>query len=490
MKKITLLLLLFAGLNGWFPRSSSAQEILTLEKALEIAYRNSPSLRTSKISLEQSEANLIQRKAGLKSQFAMSLSPFSYNRNSQYDEYNSTWFTSRTMNAGGNFSITQPIKWTDGTVTLTESFNWQDASNQSSGGSNTSFSNRLTLSLSQPIFTYNRTKIELQKLEYTLENSKLSYAMSQLAVERSVTQSFYGLYQSYKQWTNAQEEYQREKETYELTKAKVENGIMPKSELFQAELNLAKSESSLYDQETSYENTKDNFKKVLGIPLDEDIAVLPNTAVDSVHIDLNQAIKYALEQRIELKQKEISIAEGLFSLIEAKATNEFKGSISAEAGLFSNDSKFKNAFQRPEDNQNIRINLTIPIYDWGVRKASIKNAELANESQEIDFEEDKKGIIIDIRQILRNLPKLYYQITLAKQNVKNAEMTYDIYYEKYLNGNLSGMELKQYQSQLSSAKQAVTDAIIAYKLELLNLKIQTLWDFQTNKSYLPVNLLK
>lgn len=138
MKKITLLLLLFAGLNGWFPRSSSAQEILTLEKALEIAYRNSPSLRTSKISLEQSEANLIQRKAGLKSQFAMSLSPFSYNRNSQYDEYNSTWFTSRTMNAGGNFSITQPIKWTDGTVTLTESFNWQDASNQSSGGSNTS----------------------------------------------------------------------------------------------------------------------------------------------------------------------------------------------------------------------------------------------------------------------------------------------------------------------------------------------------------------
>ena len=29
-----------------------------------------------------------------------------------------------------------------------------------------------------------------------------------------------------------------------------------------------------------------------------------------------------------------------------------------------------------------------------------------------------------------------------------------------------------------------------YKIELLNLKIQTLWDFQTNTSYLPVDLLK
>lgn len=52
------------------------------------------------------------------------------------------------------------------------------------------------------------------------------------------------------------------------------------------------------------------------------------------------------------------------------------------------------------------------------------------------------------------------------------------------------MELQQYQSQLTTAKQDYTNAIISYKLELLNLKIQTLWDFESNQSYLPVNLLK
>ena len=52
------------------------------------------------------------------------------------------------------------------------------------------------------------------------------------------------------------------------------------------------------------------------------------------------------------------------------------------------------------------------------------------------------------------------------------------------------MELKNQQTQLTDAKNALTDAIISYKLRLLDLKIQTLWDFKTNTSYLPVDLLK
>lgn len=55
---------------------------------------------------------------------------------------------------------------------------------------------------------------------------------------------------------------------------------------------------------------------------------------------------------------------------------------------------------------------------------------------------------------------------------------------------MSGMDLQQYQSQLTQAKQDYTNALIQYKLELLNLKVQSLWDFEANKSYLPVDLLK
>lgn len=50
------------------------------------------------------------------------------------------------------------------------------------------------------------------------------------------------------------------------------------------------------------------------------------------------------------------------------------------------------------------------------------------------------------------------------------ERTYEINLEKYRNGNLTGMDLQQFQNQLTTAKQDYTSAIISYKIELLNLK--------------------
>lgn len=327
-------------------------------------------------------------------------------------------------------------------------------------------------------------------MEFNLEKAKIEYALARLNIEQSVTSAFYGVYQAYKSLVTAREEFQSQKENYELIKNKVDQGLIAQEELFQAEVNLATSENSLSDTETSYENTKDQFKQTLGLPLDLDISILPDIRIDSVHVDPNLAVKYALDQRLEIRQQQISVEEGLFNLTEAKDYNKFKGNISATVGLMGQGSKFKGAFSKPDDNETIGITLSIPLWDWGARKANIRSAELANESTEISNEEEKKSIILTVRQLCRELPKLIRQIEIAQQTVKNAERTYEINVEKYRSGSLSGMDLKNQQTQLTNAKNALTAAIISYKLKLLDLKIQTLWDFQTNTSYLPVDLLK
>mgnify|MGYP000067277212 FL=1 len=490
MKKITSISLIISGFLMLCSGSTFAQEILTLEKALEIAYQQSPSIIQSKMSLEQSELALIQQKASLKSQFSLNLSPFQYTRSTSFDNYNTQWYTRKSMSSGLDFRISQPIKWTDGTLTLSNSFNWQDDDNQSFGAKSTSFSNNLSLNLEQPIFTYNKTKMQLKRLEFNLEKAKIQYALSQLNIEKNVTSAFYGVYQAYKRLVTAREAFQSQKENYELIKNKVEQGLIAQEELFQAEVTLATNENSLADTEMSYENTKDQFKQTLGLPLDIDISILPNIQIDPVQVDVNQAVKYALDQRMEIRQQQIAIEEGIFSLIEAKDNNKFKGSISARVGLMGQGDKFNGAFSKPDDNETIGVTLTVPLWDWGARKANIRSSELSNENTEISNAEERKSIMLDVRQLCRELPKLLRQIDIARQTVSNAERTYDINVEKYRNGALTGMELKNQQTQLTDAKNALTDAIISYKLRLLDLKIQTLWDFQNNKSYLPVDLLK
>lgn len=270
----------------------------------------------------------------------------------------------------------------------------------------------------------------------------------------------------------------------------MEAGLVAREELFQAEVNLATSESSVYTAEINYENAKDNFKLLLGVSLDEDIAVLPNTEVESITVNTEEAVKHGLDQRMELRQKQITLERDVFSIIRAKAENEFKGNISARVGLNALGDKVGNMYDNPTDNEQIGVSLTIPIFDWGAKKARVQSSKLAMESDEVDMSEQKKEITINIRQICRNLPTLINQINIKKKSIENAERTYEINLEKYRNGNLTGMELQQYQTQLTSAKQEYTNAIISYKLELLNLKVQTLWDYTTNKSYLPLEAKK
>lgn len=93
MKKIASISLIISGILMLCSGSTFAQEFLTLEKALEIAYQQSPSIIQSKMSLEQSELALIQQKASLKSQFSLNLNPFQYTRSTSFDEYNTQWYT-------------------------------------------------------------------------------------------------------------------------------------------------------------------------------------------------------------------------------------------------------------------------------------------------------------------------------------------------------------------------------------------------------------
>lgn len=467
-----------------------AQQVLTLDKALSIAFQNSPALIQSKLSLQQNELNLQAQQASLKSQFSLDVSPFNYSRSSQYDSYNSKWFDSKTMSSSASLGIVQPIKWTDGTVSLVNDVSWQDASNRSSGGKSTAFNHNISLRIEQPIFTYNRTKMQLKELELSLENARLSYAMQQLNIEKNVTDNFYSVYQRFKDLSIARDEYANQKQNYDIIKNKVEAGLVAREELFQAEVNLATSESSVYTAEINYENAKDNFKLLLGVSLDEDIAVLPNTEVESITVNTEEAVKHGLDQRMELRQKQITLERDVFSIIRAKAENEFKGNISARVGLNALGDKVGNMYDNPTDNEQIGVSLTIPIFDWGAKKARVQSSKLAMESDEVDMSEQKKEITINIRQICRNLPTLINQINIKKKSIENAERTYEINLEKYRNGNLTGMELQQYQTQLTSAKQEYTNAIISYKLELLNLKVQTLWDYTTNKSYLPLEAKK
>ena len=84
------MLVLFLSIFTGFTYQSFAQE-LTLEKALEIAFKNSPAIQSAAYSLDISQHNLSAQQAGLKSQFSLTLTPFQYSNAKVFNELTSKY---------------------------------------------------------------------------------------------------------------------------------------------------------------------------------------------------------------------------------------------------------------------------------------------------------------------------------------------------------------------------------------------------------------
>ena len=484
MKKIILTAAVCLG--GYV--SSQGQVSLTIEKAMDIAEEHSPSLRRSHMNLERYQQNLVAQRASLKSKFSLNLNPVDYSKSRSFDNRLSQWYTNERFSATGTFQVDQPILWTDGVLSLINRFGWQDNNSNIDGTktSNKAFSNDLYLQLSQPIFTYNKRKMELQQIEYDYENANISYALQRLSTDKDITQQFYSVYMAQSNLEISREELVNAQQSYDIIKNKVEADLAAKDELFQAELNLATARSSVDESQVNLENAKDKLKQTLGMRLDEDILVFAEVEIKPIQVNLDQAISHGLGSRLELRQREIESKELEFDMIKTKALNEFKGDVSISFGLIGDNSHLNKVYNNPTQNPRVSISFAVPIFDWGEKKARIKAQKMAQRINELEFQEDKVDIELNIRQVWRNLENLRTQIKIAEQNVQNAQLTYDLNQTRYREGDITGMEMSQFQTQLSNKKITYTQALINYRIELLNLKILSLYDFDKNIPLVPM----
>ena len=469
-----------------------AQTIITLEQALEMAGKGSPSLQSSLFNLERTTESLNAQRAALKSQFSLNVNPMEYSNSRRFDARTSQWFTNESFTTSGTFRVSQPILYTDGKISLSNQFGWQSNTSIVQGvtNENKAYFNNLNLSLTQPLFTYNRTKLQIKNLELDNENAMLNYAMQRLTLEKNVSQYFYNVYMAQMNLTITEEELANTEKSYEIIKNKVDAGLAAKEQLYQSEVNFESAKSGVQSRRVALENSKDQFKQYIGMDIFTEIAVMTDVVVTPIEIDGKKALDHGLASRMELRQRAISVETSQFDMLAVKATNEFRGDMTLSVGLSGDNPTLGNVFDTPTKSPRVSLGFNVPLFDWGERKARIRAQEAVINSQKLSLSNQETQIKMDIRQVVRNLSNLKNQIGIALQNQKNSQLTYDINLERYKNGDLTSMDLNLFQVQLSDKKMAYAQSLINYKIELLNLKIQSLFDFSTNEAVVPEKFVK
>ena len=484
--KYAWLIIILAGA----PLLTYAQEKLTIEEALNIAEENNPAMKTQRLNFERAKFQLEAQRLSLRSRFSLDLNPVTYEKRRSFDNRVSEWYTNESFATQGIFRVVQPILPTDGTITLTNTFGWQDNYSLNVQGvsvANQAFTNNLSIRLDQPVFTHNRTKMALKEIELQYENSRINYALQRLRTEQSITQQFYAVYMAKNQLEVNRDELRNAKENFDLIKDKVEADMSAKEELYQAELNYMTAQSTLENQMVTLENAKDALKQTLGMSLNEDIDVLAEIVVNPIVIDLSQAITHGLESRMELRQREITMEEADLEMITVKSRNEFSGNIGLSLGLAGDNRDFNNIYENPTTSPRIMLSFSVPIFDWGANKKRVNAQKAAQTIAKLNHENEKISIELNVRTTWRELESLRLQIDMAEKRVNSAQLAYDINQIRYRNGDLTGMQMSQFQTQLSNSRISFWETQIRYKIQLLNLKILSLYDFEKDEPIVPLS---
>ncbi len=183
---------------------------------------------------------------------------------------------------------------------------------------------------------------------------------------------------------------------------------------------------------------------------------------------LDDCINRAKQENITLKRNRISAAQARLSVEDARKDRLPSVSFSTSQGLtnrpfMANSSSVSGSqvisnTHKTTYSGSYGINASMPIYDGGAIKNTIKQQELNSQITELDIAQSENSIVEEITNIYIQILYAQAAIEQDKEQIELAQQTVDRARALFDNGLLNKADVSQLESQLASEKyQLVAD---------------------------------
>ena len=472
---ITVFLLLFS-LSNYV----TAQRILTLDDALSIALSKSYAIKSAGYSLESSQKTLEALQRGLLSSVNLQFDLPNYSQTLS-NQFNTQTGTEQFYKLGyttleGRIFFNQPIIFSNGTFSLIGSL-WKRNQFTAQVEPIDYYSN-LSLRLSQPLFTFNSQKASLTRAEINLEKSERNYTKASKDIVYNVTSSFYRLFQAKKNAEIAEEKVKQSEVSYNTAMNKYKAGLIAEVEAMQLEVDLASSKNDLLSAQQNYNETKNDFKILIGLGLDENIDVSASLEYKPVDIDENTAVALALKNNTDLHNMDADIQLSDMNINEVDSKGNISGLLSANFGVNKVDKNFEEIFHDFSEDRSVVFTLNVPVFDWGKNRREVEAAEAQYKQTTLSYENQKEVVKNNIIALVNKIKSAQARVEVLSKSVELAQKSYDITIKRFEAGTITSFDLSQMQLRLTDAKTSSLNALIDYKISLADLARRTFHDFE------------
>ncbi|HEY3876804.1 MAG TPA: hypothetical protein VGM92_15140, partial [Candidatus Kapabacteria bacterium] len=185
------------------PSSSHAQRIVTLDECLQIAHTQSPGLFEARRKYDIARLSAEAQSRSLYTQIDLTLTAPLYTDNT-VPTYNPQTGATELLplnitQFGPGLTITQPIEWTGGTLSVTGNV-YRQSQIPGFGSQTNDYVELSTIAINQPLFKANELALTSEEAGMELEDARAAYVTEWAALNYSIENLFYTLYENEEQF--------------------------------------------------------------------------------------------------------------------------------------------------------------------------------------------------------------------------------------------------------------------------------------------------
>lgn len=456
----------------------SDAQTLTLDKAIQIAQENSFDAQVARFSFMASYWTFRSYKANLLPAMNLSGGLMNFNHSlvdaRNYEDGRLQYVDNNTLSNSLTLSIDQKIAATGGTVSLQSYLYRLD---QFSYDEKTFNSQPFRISYHQPLMAFNSLKWERKSapMEYEVAQRKYMTAMENITVR--VSGLFFNAIAAQSNYKQAVSTLSEREYLYEISRKRLELGTTTKSEVLQLELSLLNSRVAVNDNRLSLEDAMYNLFSYLRVSDYDKAELMPPSMVPDIIVGFEDVLQKAISNSPHTQEQKLQMLEAERTLAQAKADNRPKITINAEVGLSQTANAFNEAFSKMRDNEIVGVTLSLPIFDWGVRKGRVKMAKAQLDVVKTQIEQNHQDYVQELRRSVSQFNAQPSQCRDARRAQEIAEERYDITRRRFEAGNISVTDLNTAQQELESAKMQYISQLQAFWTRYYSLRRATLYDW-------------
>ncbi len=377
-----------------------------------------------------------------------------------------------------SLSFSQNIGLTGGTISLNSDLTLE---NDFIKDSRKYITAPVFIRLNQPLLRYNSLKWQkkTEPLRYTAARQTYLSAIEQ--VHQQAVMQFFSLALAQINKQIAVMNLANADTLYNMAAGRFRLGTISEDELLQMELSYLNAQTASRETDMNLRDREIRLRSFLGFNDQVRLELILPTEVPDLQVDVNEVLELAHTNNPEMLQQQLTILTAQSSVAQAKAERGLNANLMASFGLRDQDADFPLAYDKPSQSQGVRIGVTLPILDWGLKRgqysmarSNLQLAEVQSSQARTDFDQN---LFLDVEQF--NIQK--NQVAIAAKSDTVAARMYEVTKGRFMIGKIAILELNNADTRKDQNRRSYVQALQNYWSYFYNIRSLALYDFLNRK---------